>query len=61
MARGEAVALAFLLVFSAVTFLPVWREVELGGMVLFGWLMAALMVLSPAVALIVFVRHRKKR
>ena len=61
MPRGEAVALAFLLVFSAVTFLPVWREVELGGMVLFGWLMAALMVLSPAVALIVFVRTRKRR
>jgi apolipoprotein N-acyltransferase len=61
MRRGEALALGFLLVFSAVTFLPVWREIELGGMVVFGWLMAALMLLSPAVALIVFLRYRRGR
>jgi len=61
MPRGEALALGFLLGFSAVTFLPVWREIDVGGMVLFGWLMAALMVLSPAIALIVFLRHRKGR
>ncbi len=60
MERGEAVALGFLLVFSAITFLPVWREVEVGGMVLFGWLMAALMVLSPALAIFVFVRGRRR-
>jgi hypothetical protein len=51
--------LVFLLLFSAVTFLPVWREVEIGGMVVFGWLMAALMVLSPAVALLAFRRRHR--
>ena len=50
--------LVFLLVFCAVTFLPLWRRLEIGGMVVFGWLMAALMVLSPAVALLVFHRGR---
>ena len=60
MERGESVALAFLLVFSAITFLPVWREVEAGGMVLFGWLMAALMVLSPALAIFMFVYGRRR-
>ena len=60
MERGEMLALAFLLIFSAITFLPVWREVEIGGMVAFGWLMAALMVLSPALALFVFLRDRPK-
>jgi hypothetical protein len=58
MGHGEGPMLVFLLLFSAVTFLPVWREIEIGGMVVFGWLMAALMVLSPAVALVVFRRRR---
>ena len=60
MERGEWIALAFLLIFSAITFLPIWREIEVGGMVLFGWLMAALMVLSPALALFVFRRDRPR-
>lgn len=60
MERSEWVALTFLLLFSAFTFLPVWRTVEAGGMVMFGWLMAALMVLSPALAIFMFVRDRRR-
>lgn len=56
MHRGEALALAFLILFSVVAFLPPWREIRLAGMVLFGWLMAALMLLSPALMLLVFRR-----
>jgi hypothetical protein len=52
MGRGERPLLVFLLVFSAFTFLPSLREIEVGGMVLFGWLMASLILLSPLVALI---------
>ena len=54
MRRGELAALVFLVLFSALAFLPIWREVELGGMALFGWLMAALMLISPALMLFVF-------
>ena len=37
--------------FAIVAFMPWARSVEVGGMSLFGWLMAALMVFSPAIAL----------
>jgi hypothetical protein len=56
----EALALAFLVAFSAFSFLPVWRGAEIAGMAVFGWLMAALMVLSPALALVVFNRKGKR-
>ena len=61
MDRSEAAVLLFLILYSALSFLPVWRTIEVAGMVVFGWLMAALMVISPALALVVFMakRHRK--
>jgi hypothetical protein len=58
MDRGEALLVAFLIVFSALSFLPLWRTIELAGMVVFGWLMAALMVISPALALVIFLIKR---
>jgi hypothetical protein len=61
MDRRELGVLLFLIFFSVVSFLPVWRTTEVGGMAVFGWLMAALMVLSPALALIVFLRERSQR
>ena len=60
MARGEKLTLVFLIAFSAFSFLPVWSTFEVAGMVMFGWLMAALMVISPALALIVFVSKRNR-
>jgi hypothetical protein len=60
MDRAEAAALLFLISFSVLSFLPVFRTTEIGGMAVFGWLMAALMVLSPALALFVF-RKRERR
>ena len=56
MGRGEASTLVFLIIFSVFSFLPVWREIEIGGMAVFGWLMVALMIISPALALFVFRR-----
>ena len=61
MARGEKGILVFLLLYSAISFLPVWSRFEVAGMVMFGWLMAALMVISPALALIVFLRKKGRR
>lgn len=60
MGRGEAATLAFLILFSVFSFLPLWRTVEVAGMVVFGWLMAALMVISPALALFVFLKKRRR-
>ena len=51
MARGERSALLFLILFSAVCFLPVWRSLEVAGMALTGWTLAALMVISPILTL----------
>jgi hypothetical protein len=61
MGRGEAATLVFLILFSVVAFLPLWRTFEVAGMVLFGWLMAALMVISPVLALTVFVVKRRRK
>ena len=56
MPRAEARALLALVVFATVAFLPAWRTIEIAGMAMFGWFMAALMLLSPALALYVFLR-----
>ena len=60
MGRAEALALAFLIAFSVVAFLPRWREIEVAGMALFGWLMAALMLISPVLMLLVFRRSDRR-
>jgi hypothetical protein len=59
MARRERAALVFLIVFAALAFLPVWRTREALGMALFGWWMAALMLISPLVTLFA-VRSRRR-
>lgn len=56
MSKGEAWLLIFLLGMAAIAFLPPWRTLEIGGMAVFGWLLAALMIVSPALALLVFRR-----
>ncbi len=56
MRRGEVATLLSLVLFAAFSFIPAWRTIELGGMAVFGWLMAALMVVSPAIALFTFLR-----
>ncbi len=60
MARGERIVLIVLILFAAASFLPIARSVEVAGMVLFGWLMAALMVLSPILTLWAFRRGRPR-
>lgn len=57
MPRTEAATLAFLIAFAAFAFIPAWRTTELWGMAVFGWLIALLMVLSPALALATFWRR----
>ena len=59
MRGSEVVALTFLILFSVVSFMSRWRTIEIAGMAAFGWFMAALMVISPAVALFVFLRERR--
>ena len=58
MRKSEAAALLFLVAFSALSFLPVWRRLEVAGMAVFGWLMVALMLISPILTLWVFLSER---
>ena len=58
MRRREAATLVFLIAFATFAFIPVWRTVEVGGMAVFGWLIAALMLISPTVTLVAFLRRR---
>ena len=55
--RGEGATLVFLIAFSAFAFIPQWRTIEAGGMAVFGWLIAALMLISPALALATILRR----
>jgi phosphatidylserine synthase len=61
MRRGEGATLVFLVAFAAFAFVPAWRTVELWGMAVFGWLIAALMIVSPALALATFLAERGGR
>ena len=54
LSKGEALLLVFLFVMAVISFLPMWRTMEIGGMAVFGWFMAALMVTSPLLALLLF-------
>ena len=54
MAKGEVALLAGLICYAIIAFLPMWRTMELGGMAVFGWMMALLMVVAPILALLVF-------
>lgn len=60
MAKGERLALLFLVLFAAACFVPAARSVEVAGMALFGWLMAALMLVSPILTLWVLRRGRRR-
>jgi len=60
MAKGEKFALCVLILFAAASFLPIARSVEVAGMLLFGWLMAALMLFAPILTLWVFWRGRPR-
>jgi len=59
MRRGETPVLPFLITFAVVSFLPIWRTIEIGGVAVFGWLMATLMLASPILTLIVILRSDK--
>jgi phosphoglycerol transferase MdoB-like AlkP superfamily enzyme len=50
--RGDRWYLALLIALAVVAFLPWSRATAVGTLPLFGWLMVALMVLAPAVALV---------
>ena len=60
MSRGDRAYLAALLLFAVLAFLPVTREVSIAGLALFGWLMAALMVVAPLAALFRLLAGRRK-
>jgi hypothetical protein len=60
MHKTEGWFLLLLIAFSAVSFLPWWRAIRVAGMSLFGWWMAALMVLSPLAALVIFFLERRR-
>ena len=52
MRRRERVALFALIAFSVTAFLPVFGEISVLGVAAFGWLMAILLLGSPAILLL---------
>ena len=60
MDSGDRWYLFAITIFSVLAFMPWARTVEVGGMALFGWLMAILMIFSPAIALAqLFIRRKR--
>ena len=52
----ERVALFGLIAFSVVAFLPVFGEISILGVAAFGWLMAILLLGSPAILALLVMR-----
>ena len=52
MPRGDRWYILAILFFAVVSFLPWSHSIQVGGMALFGWLMAVLMVVAPVIALL---------
>ena len=61
MDSGDRWYLLAITIFSVLAFMPWARTVVVGGMALFGWLMAILMIFSPAIALAQLFIRRKRR
>ncbi len=61
MKRSDRGYLISILIFAFVAFLPWSHRIRFSGMALFGWLMAALMVFSPAIALFQFLLSRNRK
>ena len=59
MRKSEKIVLPILITYAAISFLPVWRTIEIGGMAMFGWLMATLMLISPILTIIALRRSDK--
>jgi len=60
MAKKERFALLLLIGFAAASFAPPARTFQIAGMALFGWMMAALMVISPILTLWAVRRGRPR-
>jgi hypothetical protein len=61
MDKQEALVLVYLIGIAVISFLPIWRTIEIGGMAVFGWLMVLLMITSPLLTLLVFRRTDRTR
>lgn len=55
----ERVALFALIAFSVLAFLPVFGEISLLGVAAFGWLMAILLLGSPAILLLLLLAESR--
>ena len=52
MSSQDKFTLVFLLLYAVISFLFLKSQIKISGMVLFGWLMGALMFLAPIVGII---------
>lgn len=59
--RGDRWFFIILITFAAASFLPWFRRIIISGMALFGWLMAALMVLSPLYIIIRLLSEKNRK
>jgi hypothetical protein len=57
MPGGDRWFLLTIIIFSIIAFLPWTQEIQISDMALFGWMMAALMTLAPAIVLIRLIRQ----
>ena len=61
MKRGDFWYLIAIIVFALISFLPWSRRIIISGMALFGWMMAALMIISPTLVLVRVILEKRKK
>jgi hypothetical protein len=60
LSRGDSITLLILIIISLIIFLPWSRRISFCGMVLYGWLMAAFMLIAPIITLISFYMENRE-
>jgi hypothetical protein len=61
MKRGDFGYLIGIITFAFISFLPFSRRIIIAGMALFGWMMAALMIISPTFVLVRLVIEKREK
>jgi len=59
--KGDTVILIILIIISLLIFLPFNQNITLYGMVLYGWLMAAFMLIAPLMTIIAYYLEKREK
>ncbi len=59
LSKGDSTTLLILIIIAVIIFLPWSQRISFCGMIFYGWLMAAFMLIAPIITLISFYLENK--